>query len=161
MNFVLLSSQLHDVGKIAIADAILNKPGKLTPEEFDIMKTHPQKGIEVIEKMERSVYSATFLEHAKLFAGTHHEKWDGSGYPNGLAKMNIPLEGRIMAIADVYDALISVRPYKKSFTADESASIIIQGAGSHFDPALAGTFEELKDDFAAIAGEYAEKNNNN
>jgi putative two-component system response regulator len=154
IDVALLSSQLHDVGKIAISDAVLNKPGKLTPEEFDIMKTHAQRGVEAIERMERSADLADFLEHAKLFAGTHHEKWDGSGYPCGLKGRDIPLEGRIMAIADVYDALISVRPYKKSLTADESARIIIEGSGTHFDPALVQTFKKLEGDFADIAAKY-------
>ena len=157
MDVILLSSQLHDVGKIAISDTILNKAGKLSPEEFEIMKSHAQKGREVIEKMEHSADFVTPMDHAKFFAGTHHEKWDGSGYPHGLAGEDIPLEGRIMAIADVYDALISVRPYKKSFTADESAQIIIEGGGTHFDPALTETFKKIKNDFAAIAVEYADK----
>ena len=156
MDVMLLSSQLHDVGKIGISDAILNKPGKLTAEEFEVMKSHAQKGVEVIEKMEQSSSLSSFLEHAKFFAGTHHEKWDGSGYPNGLAGMNIPLEGRIMAIADVYDALISVRPYKKSFTTQESAQIIMDGAGTHFDPVLTSIFRNIEDDFATIAVEYAD-----
>ena len=156
INNILLSSLLHDLGKIAISDTILNKPGKLTIEEFNIMKTHPQKGVQAIEKMEQFAGLSNLLEHAKLFAGTHHERWDGSGYPNGIAGEAIPLEGRIMAIADVYDALISVRPYKNSFTADKSASIIIEGSGSHFDPVLTETFTKLKDSFAAIAAEYSE-----
>ena len=156
MDSVMLSSLLHDVGKIAISDAILNKPGKLTPEEFEIMKSHAQKGVEVIEKMEHNVDFAASLNHAKSFAGTHHEKWDGSGYPNGLAGMKIPLEGRIMSVADVYDALISVRPYKKPFSAQESAQIIIDGAGIHFDPAFTESFRKIEGDFAAIAVEYAD-----
>jgi len=156
MNVILLSSQLHDVGKIAISDTILNKPGKLTPKEFSIMKTHALRGVEAIEKMERSANSTNFLNHAKLFAGTHHEKWDGSGYPYGLRGLEIPLEGRIMAIADVYDALISVRPYKKALTAEESAKIIIDGLGSHFDPEIALTFKKQKDEFADIATKYAD-----
>ena len=158
MNVVLLSSQLHDVGKIAISDTILNKTGKLTEEEFEIMKTHAQKGVEVLEKIERTADLVTFLEHAKFFAGSHHEKWNGSGYPLGLAEKGIPLEGRIMAIADVYDALISFRPYKKPFTADESAQIIMDGAGTHFDPEIATTFAKVRGDFASIAFEYADKN---
>jgi len=154
MNEILLSSQLHDVGKIAISDTILNKAGNLTEEEREIMKTHTQKGVEVIEKIETSTDNSDFLEYAKTFAKTHHEKWDGSGYPCGLSGMNIPLEGRIMAIADVYDALISERPYKRPFSADESAEIIINGSGTHFDPALVNTFNKVKDEFAAIAVEY-------
>ena len=156
MDAILLSSQLHDVGKISICDTILKKPGKLTVEEFEIMKTHVRRGVEAIEKMEGSVNYADFLAHAKLFAGAHHEKWNGSGYPCGLKGQDIPLEGRIMAIADVYDALITVRPYKKAMTADESAQIIIEGAGMHFDPVLVRIFEKLKGDFAAIAKKYEE-----
>jgi len=156
MNVILLSSQLHDVGKIAISDTILNKEGDLTEEEREIMKTHAQKGVEVISKIETSTDNSDFLEYAKTFAGTHHEKWDGSGYPFGLSGMNIPLEGRIMAIADVYDALISERPYKRSYSADESAEIIINGSGTHFDPALVNTFNKVKDEFAAIAVEYVD-----
>ena len=154
MNIIALSSQLHDVGKIAISDTILNKSGYLTEEEREIMKTHTQKGVEVIEKIETSTDNSDFLEYAKTFAGTHHEKWDGSGYPCGLSGMNIPLEGRIMAIADVYDALISERPYKRSFSADESAEIIINGSGTHFDPALVNAFNKVKEEFANIAVEY-------
>ena len=154
MNVILLSSQLHDVGKIAISDSILNKAGKLTYEEREIMKTHAAKGVEVIQKIEYTTENSDFLDYAKTFAGTHHEKWDGSGYPYCLSGMNIPLEGRIMAIADVYDALISERPYKKSFSTSKSAQIIINGSGTHFDPALIKTFHKVKDDFAAIAVEY-------
>jgi len=156
MNVIILSSQLHDVGKIAISDTILNKAGYLTDEEREIMKTHARKGVEVIEKIETSTDNSDFLEYAKTFAGTHHEKWDGSGYPLGLSGMNIPLEGRIMAIADVYDALISERPYKRSYSADESAEIINNGSGTHFDPALVNTFNKVKDEFAAIAVEYSD-----
>ena len=155
INETLLSSQLHDVGKYAISDTILNKPGKYTPEEFDIMKTHVQKGMETIDKMEQSSDFANFMKHARLFAGAHHEKWNGSGYPQGLSGEDIPLEGRILAIVDVYDALISERPYKKALTHDETAQIIIDGAGTHFDPVLVATFEKLKDTFAGIAIEYA------
>ena len=156
MNVILLSSLLHDIGKIAISDTILNKTGKLTDEEQEIMKTHTSKGVEVIDKIEKSTDFAGFLECAKLFAGTHHEKWNGSGYPQGLSGVNIPLEGRIMAIADVYDALISTRPYKKSFTADEAVQIIIDNTGTHFDPTLINSFYKVKDEFAAIAVEYAD-----
>ncbi|MCL1809193.1 MAG: HD domain-containing protein [Clostridiales bacterium] len=151
MDAILPSAQFHDVGKISISDAILNKPGKLAPEEFEIMKTHVQRGVEAIEKMERFGYFMEFLEHAKTIAGTHHEKWDGSGYPRGLSGLGIPLLGRLMAVVDVYDALTSVRPYKKAFSAEESAQIIINGAGTHFDPAIICVFRKLIDEFAAIA----------
>jgi len=156
MNVIQLSSQLHDVGKIGISDTILNKPDKLTVEEFEAMKTHAQKGVDALEKMERSAYIRDFLNHAKYFAGAHHEKWDGSGYPNGLSGTDIPLEGRIMAIADVYDALITERPYKKAFSAEKSAQIITDGAGTHFDPAIVASFEIIKDVFASISRKYAD-----
>ena len=150
-EFLLQSSQLHDVGKIAIRDCILQKPAKLTPEEFDEMKTHTSFGIKVIEKIQENTSEATFLEYAKVFASTHHEKWDGSGYPSGLKGTDIPLQGRLMAIADVYDALISERPYKKPFTHDEAVSIIKKGSGSHFDPNLVEVFLEQEDKFREVA----------
>jgi putative two-component system response regulator len=140
IKLLLQSSQLHDVGKIAISDNILKKPGKLTDEEFGEMKKHAASGVQIIERIEASASASDFLKHAKIFAGTHHEKWDGSGYPNGLAGKNIPLQGRIMALADVYDALVSERPYKKAFSHTEAAKIIQEGRGSQFDPALTDVF---------------------
>jgi putative two-component system response regulator len=154
MDIALPSAQLHDLGKISISETILNKPGKLTYEVFAIMKTHPQRGVDAIEKMERFGYFADFLKCAKTFAGTHHEKWDGSGYPRGLKGRDIPLEGRIMAIADVYDALISVRSYKEAFPADKAVRIMLEGDGTHFDPTLIEIFKKLTDEFAAIALNY-------
>jgi len=151
---VLSSSQLHDVGKIGISDFILNKPGRLTPAEFAVMKTHVQKGVDAIQKMESFGDFGSFLECAKVFAGSHHERWDGSGYPLGLRGLEIPLEGRIMAISDVYDALISARPYKKAFSYNEAARIIIEGSGMHFDPLLVGVFDRISGDFAIIAETY-------
>ena len=153
IDFFLLSAQLHDVGKIAISDLILNKPGKLTPEEFEIMKTHVTVGIEAIERIMSITNEHAFLHHTLLLAGTHHEKWDGTGYPLGIKGKNIPLEGRLMAIADVYDALIAVRPYKKAFSHEESCKIIEEGAGTHFDPELVDVFKRIEDEFAAIARE--------
>jgi putative two-component system response regulator len=151
IEFLLQSSQLHDVGKIAIKDSILQKPAKLTPEEFDEMKTHTSFGIKVIEKIQENTSEATFLEYAKIFASTHHEKWDGTGYPNGLSGNNIPLQGRLMAIADVYDALISERPYKKPFSHEEAVDIIKKGSGSHFDPNLVKIFLENEEKFREVA----------
>jgi putative two-component system response regulator len=151
LEFLIPSAQLHDVGKIAISDAILNKPGKLTPEEFEIMKSHAAVGEAAIEGIMRTTTENNFLYHAKIFAGTHHEKWDGSGYPRGLKNTIIPLQGRLMAIADVYDALIAARPYKKPLAAEEAERIILEGKEKHFDPVLVDLFRELAPQFALIA----------
>lgn len=151
LYFLLPSAQLHDVGKIAISDAILNKPGRLTPEEFEIMKTHVSIGISIMERIERNAQEHAFLRHAKTFVATHHEKWDGSGYPFGLRGEAIPLEGRLMAIADVYDALISTRPYKPPLDVEEAERIIIEGSGKHFDPTLIDIFRKTANGFAKIA----------
>jgi putative two-component system response regulator len=148
---LLQSSQLHDVGKISISDRILNKPGKLTPEEFDEMKRHTTFGVKIIEKIEAITSENDFLRHAKIFAGAHHEKWDGTGYPCGIAGEDIPLQGRLMAIADVYDALVSERPYKKAFSHDEAVNIILEGKGTHFDPVLVDVFEQSADWFQGAA----------
>jgi putative two-component system response regulator len=150
-KFFVQSAQLHDVGKIAIQDSVLKKPAKLTDAEYEDMKTHTTFGVSVIEKIGRSTSEKTFLEHAKLFAGTHHEKWDGSGYPMGLKGKEIPLHGRLMAVADVYDALISVRPYKKAFTHMEAVDILAGGKGTHFDPDLIEVFMSVADRFNETA----------
>jgi putative two-component system response regulator len=136
LKLLLQSSQLHDVGKIAISDRILQKPGKLDNEEFEEMKKHTTFGVQIIERIEDTTSASDFLKYAKIFAGTHHEKWDGSGYPGGLAGEDIPLQGRIMALADVYDALVSERPYKKAFSHQEAVRIIREGKGRQFDPVL-------------------------
>lgn len=151
LTFLIPSAQLHDVGKIAISDTILNKPGKLTPEEFEIMKTHVRRGIDAIERIEHETHEDSFLYHAKRFAGYHHEKWDGTGYPHGLAGKDIPLQGRLMAIADVYDALISSRSYKEAIPLDVAKSIILDGNGKHFDPILINVFRDVVDGFEEIA----------
>jgi putative two-component system response regulator len=143
IKLLLQSSQLHDVGKIAISDLILKKPGRLTDEEFVGMKKHTTFGIQIIERIEASTSTSDFLKYAKIFAGTHHEKWDGTGYPNGLAGEEIPLQGRIMSLADVYDALISERPYKKPFSHAEAVKIIRDGKGSQFDPVLTDVFVNI------------------
>jgi putative two-component system response regulator len=141
------------VGKISISDQILNKPGKLTPEEFDEMKKHTTFGVAIIEKIEASTSESDFLKHAKIFAGTHQEKWDGSGYPAGLSGEAIPLQGRLMAIADVYDALVSERPYKKAFSHEEAVRIILESRGTHFDPVLTDVFQQVADQFRYIDAE--------
>ena len=150
MDFFLPAAQLHDVGKIAISDLILNKPGRLTEEEFEIMKTHVTVGVEAVEHIMSETQGHAFLRHALLVTGTHHEKWNGSGYPMGLSGLDIPIEGRLMAIADVYDALISVRPYKKAFSHEEACAMIEEGSGTHFDPVLVDVFRNVKDKFAII-----------
>jgi putative two-component system response regulator len=147
VDLLLQSCQLHDVGKISIDDNILKKPGKLSDVEFDEMKKHASFGEQIIEKIETLAKESAFLEYAKIFAASHHEKWDGSGYPRGLKGKEIPLLGRIMAIADVYDALTSVRPYKKAFTHEEAVRIIAEGSGTQFDPALVDTFIRAADRF--------------
>ena len=151
LDFVLPSAQLHDVGKIGISDIILNKPGPLTPEEFDVVKTHVAIGMEAIDRMEQATGDHDFFYHAKLFAGTHHERWDGKGYPAGLKGEEIPLDGRLMALVDVYDALISERPYKPAYTPEAAAAIIKEGKGTQFDPQLVELFCLLEDQFAEIA----------
>ena len=150
MEIFLLSSQLHDVGKIGISDLILNKPAKLTPEEFEAMKVHVSTGVDVIQRMMNMTEKNAFLNHALLVAGTHHERWDGMGYPAGLKGTEIPLEGRLMAIADVYDALISVRPYKSAFAHEDACAYIENGSGTHFDPALIDVFRKVKGEFHRI-----------
>jgi len=157
LNLVLMSAQLHDVGKIAVKDSILNKPGKLTPEEFEEVKKHTTFGGEVIDKIMESTSEHTFLIYAKTFALTHHEKWDGTGYPRRLKGESIPILGRLMAIADVYDALCSDRPYKKAFSHDEAVRIISEGKGTHFDPVLSDMFLNISDEFSVIAAALRNK----
>lgn len=137
---ILQSAELHDVGKIAISDHILKKPGPLTNDEFEEMKKHTVFGLKIVERIEKEADESELLSHAKIFALTHHEKWDGTGYPNGLKGEEIPLQGRIMAIADVYDALVSERPYKKAFSHEEAVKIILEGKGTQFDPVLIDLF---------------------
>jgi putative two-component system response regulator len=149
VDLILQSSQLHDVGKISISDSILKKPGKLTPDEFELMKHHSVFGARIIDKIGENMSDNDFLTQSKIFALTHHEKWDGSGYPYNLKGNEIPLQGRLMAIADVYDALTSDRPYKKAFTHEESVRIIMDGRGTHFDPLLADVFGQMEDQFRA------------
>ncbi|MDR1691960.1 MAG: response regulator [Oscillospiraceae bacterium] len=147
LELLIPSSQLHDVGKITISDTILNKPGKLTGEEFAIIKTHCAEGERIIDHIAGKTQDDGFLNHARRFAGTHHEKWDGSGYPGNLKGYEIPLEGRLMAVADVYDALVSERPYKNAFTHQASVGIIQNESGTHFDPALVAAFLNISDEF--------------
>jgi len=150
VNLLLQSSQLHDVGKIGIDDSILKKPGKLTDEEFEAMKKHAAFGEQIIQKIESLTKENDFLKYAKIFAASHHEKWDGNGYPYRLKGTDIPLLGRIMSIADVYDALTSARPYKKAFPHEEAVRIIVESSGKQFDPALIEIFLRTADQFRNI-----------
>ncbi|MDR0785951.1 MAG: response regulator [Treponema sp.] len=140
VDLLVRSSQLHDIGKIEIEDKILRKTSALTSEEFTAMKQHPVLGVKIIERIESEVSSSDFLNYAKIFAGTHHEKWDGSGYPKGLKGDDIPLLGRILAIADVYDALTSQRSYKASINHESAVQTIARAKGTHFDPILVDVF---------------------
>lgn len=150
INLVLKSAQLHDVGKIAVRDNILMKPGALTPDEFNEMKKHTTFGEKVIQKIQESSRESVFLAHAKIMAGTHHERWDGAGYPRGISGTNIPLQGRLMALVDVYDALVSERPYKKPMIPERALEIIREGSGSQFDPALVDVFLEAAKRFLTV-----------
>ncbi|MDR2716910.1 MAG: response regulator [Treponema sp.] len=148
---VILSARLHDMGKIVVSDVVLNKPDKLTGEEYETIRTHADEGVRIIDKMVEQTGEADFLQNAKLFAGYHHEYWDGSGYPHRLKGTDIPLQGRIMAIVDTYDALISRRSYKEAFSTEEAERIIMENAGTQFDPAIARVFFAVKEQFKIAA----------
>ncbi len=149
------SAPLHDIGKISVSDVILNKPGRLNDMEFELMKEHTTAGKRVIEQVIAAMPDADYMEEAKNVAGYHHEKWDGSGYPEGLAGEDIPLSARIMAVADVFDALVSKRCYKDSFSYDSALSIIKEEAGTHFDPLVADAFLKSKEEVTEVADRFA------
>ncbi|WP_199534719.1 response regulator [Rhodoferax lacus] len=151
------SAPLHDIGKVGIPDRILLKPGRLDAQEFEIMKTHTTLGRDAIEHAEKRLgIQVGFLSMAKDIALSHQEKWDGSGYPQGLAGESIPLPARLMAVADVYDALISRRVYKQGMPHEKAAAIIQKGRGTHFDPDLVDAFVVLQDEFRQIAARFAD-----
>ena len=155
IKLLTMSAPLHDIGKVGIPDHILLKPGKLTAEEWVVMKTHAQCGSNAIEQAERDVDAPLeFLTLAKEIAHWHHEKWNGSGYPDGLAGDAIPLSARLMAVADVFDALISKRVYKDAMTTAEARRLLEEGRGQHFDPDVIDAFLAAFDDFVAIAERY-------
>ncbi len=145
------SAPLHDVGKVGIPDHILSKPGKLSCDEFEIMKTHTSIGADAFVEARAMMGEPSFLDFAEVLARSHHEKWNGQGYPEGLSGNDIPLIARIMAIADVYDALISVRPYKQPIPHDQAVQIIVEGRGTHFDPQLVDAFLHIEGKFREIA----------
>ena len=154
---IFKSAPLHDIGKVGIPDRILLKPGKLTPEEFEIMKTHTTLGRDAIVAAESdTTQDNPFFRYAKEITYSHQEKWDGSGYPEGLMGNNIPLSARLMAVADVYDALISERVYKAAFPHEQAVEIIRDGRGSHFDPDMVDAFLALSEEFRRIAQRFAD-----
>ena len=152
------TAPLHDIGKVGVPDHILFKPGRLTPEEFEEMKRHTVYGRGTIVAAEKTMPSPEiFLHTARDIAYFHHEKWDGTGYPEGLAGENIPLSARLMAIADVYDALIAKRVYKDAMPHEEAVKIIEAGSGTHFDPDVVAAFSEVKGEFAVIAKHFSDE----
>jgi putative two-component system response regulator len=157
IELLFKSAPLHDIGKIGIPDRILLKPGRFTPEEFEIMKTHTTLGRDAIQHAEDQLgINVDFLHLAKEIAYGHQEKWDGSGYPQGLATDDIPISARLMAIADVYDALISRRVYKPGMPHAQAVEIIREGRGSHFDPDICDAFLANAEQFQAIAEQFAD-----
>ena len=157
IGLIVKAAPLHDIGKVGIPDCILLKPGPLTAEEWGIMQTHTRLGAEAIQRAladEDDQAPLAFLHIAMDIAHSHHEKWDGSGYPDGLKGESIPLPARLMALADVFDALISKRVYKEALPFDEAAAIIHANSGTHFDPAVVAAFDTCYVDFVAIAQRY-------
>jgi putative two-component system response regulator len=149
------TSPLHDIGKVAIPDCVLLKPGRLSDDEFAIMKTHATAGAQTLEMAARKYPEAQYLRMAREIAESHHEKWNGTGYPNGLKAEQIPLSGRIVALADVYDALVSKRVYKNSFTHMTARAIIIEGKGTHFDPAVVDAFIAVEAQFVEVQKRFS------
>jgi putative two-component system response regulator len=159
IDLLYKSAPLHDIGKVGIPDSILLKPGKLTDDEFDVMKKHARYGGEALARAESALVdseSSSFLKMAREIADAHHEKWDGSGYPEGLLGDDIPVAARLMALADVYDALISKRVYKPAFPHEKAVSIIEEGRGSHFDPDIVDAFLRIQDAFHRIALDFSD-----
>lgn len=156
LELLYLSAPLHDVGKVGVPDAVLLKPGKLTDEEFDQIKLHTTFGYQSLCRAEKRLGNSNFLRLGAEIAYSHHEKWDGSGYPQGLSGENIPQSGRLMALADVYDALISRRVYKPPFPHSKAVQIITEGRGKHFDPLVMDAFLAEAEQFRSIASHFAD-----
>jgi putative two-component system response regulator len=156
IDLLCKSAPLHDIGKVGVSDRILLKPGKLTEQEFEEMKRHTVYGRDTILVAERKLGNTSFLRVAREIAYTHHERWDGSGYPEGLQREQIPVPGRLMALVDTYDALTSKRVYKSPLPHEEAVRIIIGAKGAQFDPAVVDAFLEVKEDFRQIALRYAD-----
>jgi putative two-component system response regulator len=156
IELLYLSTPLHDIGKVGVRDAILLKPGKLTDEEYELMKLHTMIGHDALRATERKLGESTFLRHAVEISSSHHERWDGKGYPRGLREREIPISGRLMAVADVYDALVSKRVYKPPMPHEEAVAIIAAGGGSQFDPDVVEAFLEIEPMFRNIARTFAD-----
>lgn len=157
ITLLFKSAPLHDIGKVGIPDHILLKPGRLTEDEFEIMKSHTTLGRDAINAAEQRLgLSLPFLKIAKEIAYSHQEKWDGTGYPEGLSGDDIPISARLMAVADVYDALISARCYKEGMPHEQAVEIIREGSGTHFDPDIVDAFMEIADEFRAIYERYTD-----
>jgi len=150
LDLVISAASLHDIGKIIISDLILNKPGNLTEDEFELIKNHVSDGEKIIDRIIAESGGSTFLQYAKLFAGYHHERWDGGGYPRALKGEDIPLLGRIMVIVDVYCALVSNRPYKQALTHEEAVKTINEGKNEQFDPKIVDVFLQNSDSFKKV-----------
>ena len=156
VRLIYLTSPLHDIGKVGIPDSVLLKPGRLSDREFEIMKTHTTIGAETLDAAARHFPGVRFLQMAREIALTHHEHYDGSGYPSGLTGDEIPLSGRVVALADVYDALTSKRVYKKAYAHDVARGIILPESGKHFDPTVVDAFAENENEFIAVRDRFAE-----
>ncbi len=150
-ELLMYASMMHDIGKIGVPDNVLLKPGKLTPDEFEVIKKHPEIGAEIIGE-----HDAEVLKMAKQVALAHHEKWNGQGYPRGLSGADIPIVGRIVAIADVFDALTCIRPYKRAWPVEDALGLIEKEAGQHFDPELVKLFLGMEAEVRRIATEYGD-----
>ena len=157
IDLIFKSAPLHDIGKVGIPDSILLKPGRLSQDEFEIMKNHTLYGQSALEEASSEIGENSFLSFAQEIALTHHEKWDGSGYPRGLKGYEIPVSGMLMALADVYDALISKRVYKDAYSHEKAVEIISRGRGTHFCPEVLDVFLEQQEEFRSIAQEYSDE----
>jgi putative two-component system response regulator len=157
VQMIYLTSPLHDIGKVGIPDRVLLKPGRLTHDEYEIMKEHAALGAATLDDALATHPDAEFLRMARDIAWRHHEKWDGSGYPGGLSGEEIPLCARIVALADVYDALTTKRVYKAAFSHDDARQIIVDGRGKHFDPDVVAAFEALEPRFDEVRRQFADE----
>jgi putative two-component system response regulator len=155
VNLIFETSPLHDIGKVAIPDCVLLKPGRLSDDEFEVMKSHTTLGAQTLQAAAHKYPKAKYLRMAREIAESHHEKWNGTGYPRGLKATDIPLSGRIVAVADVYDALVSRRVYKDAFTHLTAKAIIVEGSGSHFDPLIVDAFLAVESRFVEVQKRFS------